>query len=140
MRMTHTQPGYILLLSILVIGTIASAVVASMILLGTSSARSALSIQQSADAIALSQGCTEYALMKLRIDPTYGGSEVITQFQAGGSCHVLSTGGAGNDNRIICTEAKVGVVTRRMEIIVQRLLPKTLIYSWQEVPFFTLCE
>ncbi len=140
MKMTDSSPGYILLLSILVVGTIASAVVVSLVLLGTGAMRTALSIQQSADAIALSEGCSEYALMKLRADPLYVGNEIVTQFQNGGRCKVFAIGGAGNNNRILCTEAEVGTVTRRMEIIIQQLLPKTLIYSWQEVPFLTLCQ
>lgn len=140
MRKRTARPGYILLLSILIIGTVASAVVVSLMLLGTSSARTAFSIQQSEDAIALSQACSEYALMKLRADPSYEGSEFVSQFSFGKTCEVLTIGGVGNNNRILCTEAIVGTVARRMEIIVQQILPKTLIYSWQEVPVFSLCQ
>lgn len=140
MTPTSQSPGYILLISILIIGTIASAVVVSLMLLGTGAARTGFAIEQSAKAIALSQACSEYALLKLRTNPAYGGDEIVTTFVGGGACEILTTGGAGNNNRILCTEAVVGTVSRRMEIIVQQLLPKTLVYSWQEVPYFSLCE
>ena len=65
----RTRSGYILLISILVIGVIATAVVSSLLFLGTSSSIVSLAIQQSSQAIGLAQACSEYALNQLRINP-----------------------------------------------------------------------
>jgi hypothetical protein len=128
------------LISILAIGAIASAVVISMLLLGTAVGRTSLSMQQSESAAFLSEACAEYALRSLRANPSYNGNEVVGGFSVNGTCTILPIGGSGTSNRIICTEATVGNVVRRLEIVVQSLLPKTLIYSWQDVPSFSLCE
>lgn len=139
--MMHTgkRDGYILIMSILVTGIVASAVVISTLILGTDALRTSYTIEESSKSIALSQACMEHALKELREDPTYGGGEILSDFSVTGSCTVFPIGGAGNNDRIICAEATTGSVTRRMEVIVQSLLPQTVIYSWQEVPFFSLC-
>ncbi len=133
-----SQKGYILLITILFVGAIASAILSSVLLLGTSSNQVSLSVLEANQALAQAQGCAEYALRALRDSPYYAGGEIVTL--GAGTCEVLPVGGIGNSNRLICTEGKVQDTVRRLEVIVSQLLPATTIYSWQEVPVFTLCE
>jgi len=132
------RDGYILLMTILIIGTVATAIVASLLFLGSTSSDISLSVQQSTEAMALAQGCSEYALQKLRENPSYIGGETVTL--GNGQCEVLTIGGTGNTNRLLCAEGRVGQNYRRLEIIVQEVLPQTKIYSWQEVSIFSLCS
>ncbi len=131
------RPGYMLLITILIIGTVSTAIVASLLFLGTQSSTVSLSVQQSTEAMALAQGCAEYALQKLRDSPSYGGDENIVL--GNGYCEVLPVGGTGNSNRLLCAEGRVGENYRRLELIVKEILPQTKIYSWQEVSIFSLC-
>ncbi len=132
------RAGYILLISILIIGVIASAVVSSLLLLGLSSNRSSQSIMQSAQAFAIAQGCAELALLKLHDSLAYLGDQ--NNLPVGpGFCDILPIRGVGNTDRLVCVEARVGEVFRRIEIIVHKVLPSVTIRSWNEVSTFTNC-
>ncbi len=133
-----TKPGYILLITVVIIGAISSAILASLLLLGNSSSVVSFSIHQSANAEAYSQACAEYALQKLRNDPNYSGNE--TKIFASGTCDILPIGGIGNENRLLCTEGVSGDAVRRLQIIIERVLPKVRIGTFEEVPVFTLCS
>ena len=132
------ESGYILLISILVIGAICSAILSSLMLLGINSSQLSHSIEESNKALALAQGCADYALLQLRTSPNYAGNEVLTY--SNGTCELLAVGGSGNTNRLLCTEGQVGETIRRLEIVVNQILPQTKIYSWQEVANFSLCQ
>ena len=131
------RSGYMLLISILAIGVIASAVLTSLLLLGTSAARVSLSMQESNQALSTAQACAEYALMNLRTSTSYGGN--ITLPLPNGQCTIRVIGGAGFVNRSICAQGQSGNAVRRLEILVSQVVPVTTIASWQEVGAFTLC-
>lgn len=133
-----SQSGYILLISILVIGAIASAILSSLLLLGISANQVSFSVQQASQSLANAQACAEYGLMKLRQTPSYAGNEFVTI--GTNQCEILPIGGIGNNNRVLCAEGKVGDSVRRLEIVINQVLPQTKIYSWQEVAVFSLCE
>ncbi len=133
-----TQSGYILLITILVIGAIASAILSSLMILGISANQVSFAVLQANQSLANAQACAEYGLMKLRQSPSYAGSEFITI--GTDQCEILSVGGIGNNNRVLCAEGKVGDSVRRLEVVINQVLPQTKIYSWQEVAVFSLCE
>lgn len=136
---THsTRSGYILLITILVIGAVASAILSSLMILGISANQVSLSVLQANQSLANAQACAEYGLMKLRQSPSYAGNEFITI--GTDQCEILTVGGIGNNNRVICAEGKVGDSVRRLEVVINQVLPQTKIYSWQEVAVFSLCE
>ncbi|MEQ1849515.1 MAG: hypothetical protein ABL890_02920 [Candidatus Peribacteraceae bacterium] len=131
--------GYVLLISTLFIGAIASAILTSVLMLGTNSGLVHFSVQQSARAVAAAEACAEIGLEALRNNPSYAGDETHT-LDTGVTCEVLSIGGTGNTNRLLCTEGVVGDTTRRLEIVISSLYPQIRISSWQEVSTFSLCE
>lgn len=137
MMISHSRHGYILLITILIIGAIASAILASLLLLGISANHVSLSVLQANQALANAQGCAEYGLMKLRESPSYAGNEFVTI--GSDQCEILTIGGIGNNNRVLCTEGSVGDSIRRLEIVIDQILPETTILSWQEVAIFSLC-
>ncbi len=130
--------GYTFLLSVLFIGAIVLAVTGSMLLFGWLTLRNTETVERSSGAFELAMTCAEYGLMELMKDSNYSGNEVLENER--GTCDILPTGGAGNENRTICTEGMSGDVTRRIEIIVERLLPSVRVYAWQEVEFFSSCS
>lgn len=138
MNNSPSHPGYILLISIVIIGAIASAILSSLLFLGISANQLSLSVQQSKQALAAAQACSEYALLKLRTVPAYSGNETLNL--NGSSCQLLEIGGTGNNNRYLCIQGVSGDSTRRLEISINQILPKTLIASWQEVGSFSLCH
>lgn len=136
-RSHATKDGYILLISVLIVGAISSAILSSVLLLGISMNQVSLSVLQANQALALAQGCAEYGLLHLRQSPSYAGNEFLTI--GGQQCEILPIGGIGNNNRVLCTEGVMGDSVRRLEIVINSVLPRTTIYSWQEVSVFTLC-
>lgn len=134
----RTKPGYVLLFSVIVIGAIASGIVASLLMLGTTASHVGASGEQGFKAFALADGCAEYALQALRTSTNYSGNDVQTF--TSGTCEILTIGGVGNNDRMLCVEGKSGAVTRRLEVIISRVLPTTVIDSWQEVSTFTICQ
>ena len=135
---TQKKSGYVLLFSVIVIGSIASGIVASLLMLGTTASQVGATGEQATKAFALANGCMEYALQELRTSTNYAGNEIKTL--SSGTCEILTIGGVGNNDRMICVEGKAGLVARRLEVAVSQVLPRTLIDSWQEVASFSLCE
>ncbi len=133
---SHT--GYIMLITVLFVGIIASAILTSLLLLGTSANQVSLSVVEANHSLAIAQGCAEYGLLKLRQSPSYAGNEFLTI--GNHQCEILPVGGIGNNNRVLCTEGKIGDSVRRLEIVINQILPQTKIYSWQEVSVFSICQ
>ena len=137
-RLGTRRGGYIFLISVLTIGSIAAATAVSMILLGLASQQNSAALVESTQAEQYAQTCIERALQSLRSDPHYIGEQTFTFSR--GTCRLYSIGGADNEARTICAEGVTGVSTRRMEVKVAKLLPSTLIDTWREVLAFSLCS
>lgn len=132
------RSGYVLLISVIAIGALVSIIVASVMLLGVTASRVGQSVRHASQALELAQGCAEVALRSLRASPGYQGEETLALDT--GVCEILSVGGAGNSNRLLCVEGRAGETVRRLEIVIDQLLPATRISSWAETYAFTLCE
>jgi len=133
----HTRPGYVFLVSVLLIGAIASTTLFSLLLLGWAAEQNGFLQVQSQQAYEYAQTCAERAMRSLRLDPTYVGD--TTFFFGTNSCTIHPIGGTGNQNRTLCVESLSGKIVRRMQIQIAQLFPVTLISSWQEVSTFSLC-
>jgi hypothetical protein len=134
----HSRDGYTFLLSILFVGAIATAVTGTMLLLGWLALRNSDTAERSAKAYELARTCAEVALEELFEDNAYLGNEELSLSQ--GLCYILPIGGTGNENRTVCTEGESGGTVRRLEIILDHILPSIEIIAWQEVEFFTSCS
>ena len=129
--------GYIFLISVLVIGAIASATAVSLLLLGWAAEQNGQVVAESAQAYEYAHACTERALLSLRSDLGYAGSGTVTF--ASGQCAILPLGGSGNEQRTICSEGRAGGNVRRLQLRLTRVFPSVTVSSWQEVSSFTLC-
>lgn len=131
------RPGYILLVSVLIVGAVMSATAFTLMLLGLGAELSGAAIADSAQAYENAQSCAEHALLSLRSDLAYDGGDTVDM--PNGDCVIEAVGGGGNFDRTICVEGTMARSVRRMEIVVHRVLPETAIRSWEEVSSFTLC-
>jgi hypothetical protein len=136
--LSHRRPGYIFLVTVLAVGAVVTLIVAVLLLLSTTVARSTISLEQSSRAFAYASGCIERVLYSLRSNSD--GSTAFTLSYANGSCTVQPIAGYGNTDRTLCAEGVSGSVTRRFEIVISRILPSYKIASWKEVAVLTACS
>ncbi|MDP2587627.1 MAG: hypothetical protein Q8P33_02545 [bacterium] len=128
-----SQPGYIALVSVLVVGAVGVVVATSMLLLGVGGSRTSLAEQQSNQAQALADACAEDALQEIRDSTPFTGTVMHTI--GAGSCSATVTS-LGGQNREIESTATVDDVTRRVNIFVDSITPDLTILSWEEVAGF----
>ena len=136
-RLPLARRGYIFLVSVLFVSAVAVSVLGSYLLLSIASMENGITFQGSTQALENAHTCAERGLMSLFLDSGYTGDESLTL--TAGTCEILQPGGFGNENRTICVEGLFGAHTRRMEIVIETLLPSIQIYSWQEVATITSC-
>ena len=135
---THYRQVYIFLISVLFVSAVAVSVMGSYLMLSIAAMENGITFQSSAQALENAQTCAERGFISLFLDSGYTGAETISVNN--GSCEILKPGGFGNDNRTLCTEGISGAHTRRIEIVLERLLPNIQVYSWKEVATITSCS
>lgn len=127
--------GYLFLLSILLLGALALAMLGSLLIISLGVAKNSSTVENSQKSLSLATTCAERALQGLRLNQAYESGEHIVMDD--GECTVLSIGGYGNEDRSLCTEGRVGGTVRHLQIILQRILPSVQIYSWREIDHCT---
>lgn len=127
------QDGFIILISILVVGAIGVAITISLILLGLGSSRTSFAVEQSNQAKALVNACAEEALQQIRDFLPFTGSGSLTLGQ--GSCSYTVTS-QGVQNRTIIASGTVGTIIRKVRITINKINPTIVATSWQEVDGF----
>ena len=148
----YDRNGYVLLLTVLVVGVVASTSAAALILLGLSVEKTSFSIQQSTQAYNSAWTCMENAIISLQDDLEYEGNETrsfVYGYDDGDGgiaygttdCIIYPIAGEDNEDMIICTEGTFGnYTTRRLEVRLSRVLPSTIVDTWEEVGEITLCQ
>ena len=131
------RKGFIFLVSVLVIGSIAADIAISLVLLGVAALQRGISVVQSAQAYEYAQTCAERAIRRLQTDLSYDGGEVITF--SSGTCSIAHTGGSGNTDRVLCVRGVSGQATRSVEISIAHVYPNVKVVSWGEVESFFRC-
>jgi hypothetical protein len=134
---TAQRPGYIFMVTVLVVGVITSATALSLMLLGWAAEQNGLAVAQSSQAFEYAQTCAERAIRSLRSDLYYAGNETATFTH--GTCTIESIGGGGDEDRTICITGASGDNTRRIQIQLDTLFPAVTVRSWEEVSTLTLC-
>lgn len=151
MKHTPARNGYTLLLTVLVVGVMASATSVALVLLGLSVERSAYSMQLSAQAFQGAWTCMENAVASLQADLEYEGNvtrSFVYAYDNKGTiqydlaeCTIYPIGGEGNEDRTICAEATFGNFTkRRLEAHLERVIPGAVVDSWKEVAAIQSCQ
>lgn len=125
--------GYVMLVSVLVVGAIGVAVSVSLLLLGLSASRTSFSLEQSNQAKSLANACAEKALQQIRDLTSFSGTDVLNLGQ--GSCTYTVTAGS-EENRTIEAYGSIDTILRRVKITIDQINPIVNIVSWQEVSEF----
>lgn len=130
MKYPGNQDGYVALLSVLIVGTIATVVDVTLLITGVDAQRETLVTQQSAQARGLTDACTEEALQQLHDNTAFTGSNNLTLALSTCTYTVTST---GSSTRTITSSATVGNVVRKVIVYVTMSSSSISITSWQEV-------
>ena len=125
-----SENGFVALLTIFIILTIALLLGLSFGLLAISETNMSLEKTQSSQADFLANLCAEQALMKLKENINYQGNETIEA--EGGNCQILPVEG----NWVIEVIANFQNQIKKTKITVTQVNPKMVISSWQEVADF----
>jgi hypothetical protein len=125
--------GYVALITVIVAGAVAGAIVVSLLLLGLGSSRSSFSLEQSNQAKALANACAEEALQQIRDSIPFEGTGGLTLGQ--GSCSYTVTDLGGHD-RTITASGSVGIIVRKVSLAIDKITPEINLTSWQEVADF----
>lgn len=134
---SSSRPGYAFLVTVLVIGVMATATATSLMLLGWAAEQNGFLIERSAQAEEYAKGCLERTFRRLRLEPTYAGNETVTFPK--GSCYVRPVAGDGVNDRRVCVEGRSGQTTRRFQVEIEELFPRIKTASFAEVVDFSLC-
>ncbi|GEM_PF-113468 len=129
----YSNNGYIALITVLVTGAVGVAIAVSLLLLGLGSSRTSFSLEQSNQAKALANACSEEALQQIRDSTPFTGTGNLTLGQ--GTCTYTVTS-QGGQNRTITSSGTVGTILRKVKIILDKITPNINITSWQEVADF----
>ncbi len=121
--------GYVLLMSVLILGAVGIAITASLLLFGTGNMSTLNYWQQSTQAKAIADGCAEEALQQIRDNSSYSGT-VITPVGSDSCTYTVEN--LGGNNRSISVSGTVGIAVRRVSILIDQLNPRLNIASWQE--------
>jgi hypothetical protein len=127
------RSGYIILVSILVVGAVGLAITLSLLLLSVDSARTSLALEQTSQARGLANACVEEALEQIRANSLFTGSGNLSLGQ--GTCGYTVTSQTGQ-NRTVIASGTVDTVVRKSKIIINNLNPTLTITSWQELADF----
>ncbi len=126
--MLGVKDGFVFLLGVLAVGTIAAAAAASLLLLGGAAQQTALSMEESAQAMEYAQSCIEHGLMELRTDQAYAGDEKLSWDR--GTCTLKPIKELQEGNLTLCAEGRVNHAVRRVRVEVLRLFPDVQIGNW----------
>lgn len=126
----QNQQGYVALLSVLVLGAVATAVAIALLVVGADSQREALVTQQSIQARGLVDACAEEALQQIHDNAAFTGTNTISLGQGVCSYTVANT---GPSTRTITANSNVGGVVRKVAVYVTIGSSTISVTSWQEV-------
>jgi Tfp pilus assembly protein PilX len=123
------QNGYIALMTVLILGAVATAIAVALLVTGTDSSRSAIVTQQSIAARHLAQACAEEALQSINDFTSYVGTGNLSYTAGTCTYTVTNTGGA---TRTITSTGTVNGVVKKLTIYATIGSSTISITSWQE--------
>lgn len=122
--------GYVLLISVIILGAIATSIAVTLLFLGSGDSKNAISHQQSEFAQATVNACAEEALEQIRSSTSFTGTNNISINNGSCTYAVTNTGG---ETRLVTASSTVDGINRHVSIIITAINPK-LVVSWQEIP------
>ncbi len=127
------KSGYIALLSVIIVGAIATAIAVTFTLLGIGLSATSFAQEQAGQARGLAGACLEEGLQQIRTLTSYTGSGSLTIGQ--GSCAYTVTN-LGGSNRLVIASSTVGTIIRKVQTNVTAITPTIVTSSWLELADF----
>ena len=124
---SHRSGGYIALITVLVTGAVGVAITVSLILLGLGSSRTSFSLEQSNQAKALANACSEEALQQIRDSTPFTGTGNLTLGR--GTC-AYAVVNDGAQNRTVSASGTVRTGHRANPATTQRVRPDSGSAPW----------
>ncbi len=128
-RSIVSQEGYVVLLTVLIVGAVAVGIATTLLISSIDAARSAEVEEWSRRARGMADGCVEEALEQIRDASNFSGYGKLTLGSDVCSYNVTNLGGT---NRQINASSTVGTVVRKAKAILDKVKPIN-ITSWQDV-------
>lgn len=122
--------GYVALMTVIVLGVVATVVATSLVILGLGHSRSALSENQTAQAKVAADACSEEALKQISLSSSYTGTGNLT-LSTGVGCSYTVTN-TGGPSRQITSSGTSGPNIRKETITITAVTPNIVFSSWQE--------
>lgn len=129
----EAKKGYIALISVILIGTLGTAIMISVINSGISAGKTDFALQQSGGGRVLASSCAEEALQKILETGTTSSSGGLTI--GSGTCTFLISSVNGQ-NITIDSTGFLGTLTSKIKVIIATTTPSIVLSSWQEVSGF----
>lgn len=129
-KVRSLQQGYIALITVLIVGSASLAIGLALLLAGTDSQKTILSMQQSTQARSMAVSCAEEALQQMHDSTTFSGTNNLSI--GGGTCAYTVTDLGGSSRRVDAS-ATVGTVARKVQVYATIGASSISITSWQEV-------
>ncbi|MDD4628779.1 MAG: hypothetical protein PHE68_05300 [Candidatus Peribacteraceae bacterium] len=129
-KLFHHRPGAMLLLTVLVLGGVAIAIVLSVALRGIGEMGMGIGETRSQEAFSAADGCAEEALLRLTIDNEYAGG---TYMLGNSTCTVVVTAGAPNRYTIDVAAVR-DRWTRRIQIRANTSGTRLVVTWWRQNP------
>jgi len=131
MNTARPQSGFIAFTSLLVIAAATLAISTSISLLGVSESKNSLSFKKGTEALKISEGCGEEALLRLRDEVSYTGGSLQTE---NGSCTITVNGTGSNKTiEVVTTLDGIPSYVRKIEITAKRVGNSINLLSWKEI-------
>lgn len=125
--------AYTALLTILILGSIASVSAITLLSMGINQIKSSSSFNNATLARSLTSACAEEALMEIRNDTAFSGTGSLTFTQ--GSCEYEVIVGSG-ESRTINAQATIQDTTKKTQVTISAINPLIVINGWLEVADF----
>lgn len=132
---TKNQQGYILLVSVMILGAAAIAIVLALLVIGVEDNLDSGNYYAGRSAHMFATNCMEDALEKLKENVNYTGNETLA-FPKGETCTILTIQGSGNSNRKIQTQSNVHGAIQKVQVTVATVSPQMVLTRWEEVVDF----
>lgn len=120
-------------MTVLIAGIIGVSITVSLLLLGISRSKTAITLDESNRAKALANACAEEALQQIHDTTSFTGTGTLTFGIDTCAYTVTNTGG---ENRQITATGNANTAVRKVKIIINDITPLITIFSWQEVADF----
>lgn len=129
----NTKKGYIALITTLVVGSVSVAITIGLFFTGILQTQTGITIYDGMRARHYADACVEHALMAIRSDTGYTGSN--NKSFPGGVCEYTVTS-SGGENRTIESQGFVGDTTHRVQVEIDEINPAINVQFWQFIDSF----